>query len=309
METKANYVLIGAFTLATAAALLLFGLWAAKYSSERSWQEYQIVFTEPVTGLTEGSSVQYNGIGVGTVEALDLDPRDPRRVIARLKLKAEIPVKTDTRAKLSITGLTGVPFIQLTGGSPRTPRLTDVDHRDAPVILTEASALQNIADTANRLVARLDEVLSEKNVQRINDTLAHLESATGAISDQRGDLRALIVNARQASEQLNTTLATTNKTLDGVNRDLVDKLPAIVGKLDATLTSLDSAADTANGMLGENRAAIHNFTNGGLAQIGPTLAELRALVRDLRHISDQLEANGPARYILGRERPKEFEPK
>jgi phospholipid/cholesterol/gamma-HCH transport system substrate-binding protein len=309
METKANYVLIGVFTLATAAFLLLFGLWAAKYSSERNWQQYQVVFTEPVTGLSEGSSVQYNGIGVGTVETLDLDPGDPRRVIARLKLKSEVPVKVDTRAKMSITGLTGVPFIQLSGGSPRTPLLVDVDHRDAPVILTEASALQNIADTANRLVARLDQVLSEENVKRINDTLIHIEAATGAIADQRGDLRTLIVNARQASEQLNTTLATTNRTLGTVDRELVDKLPGLVSKLDATLSSLDSAADNANGMLGENRAAIHNFTNGGLAQVGPTLAELRALVRDLRHISDQLEAGSPASYILGREKPKEFEPK
>lgn len=309
METKANFVLIGAFTLATAAALLLFGLWAAKYSSERSWQEYQVVFTEPVTGLTEGSAVQYNGIGVGTVENLALDPTDPRRVIARLKLKADVPVKVDTRAKLALTSLTGVPFIQLTGGSPRKPRLVDVDHREPPVILTEASALQNIADTANRLVARLDEVLSEKNVQRINDTLDHLETATGAIAGQRDDLRALIVNARQASEQLNTTLATTNHTLDGVNRELVDKLPGLVAKLDTTLGHLDAAADNANGILGDNRAAIHSFANGGLAQIGPTLAELRALVRDLRHISDRLEAGSPARYLLGREAPKEFEPK
>ena len=98
METKANYVLIGAFTLATAVFLLLFGLWAAKYSSDRDWQLYQVVFTEPVTGLTEGSSVQYNGIAVGTVERLDLDRNDPRRVIARLKVKASTPVKVDTRA-------------------------------------------------------------------------------------------------------------------------------------------------------------------------------------------------------------------
>jgi phospholipid/cholesterol/gamma-HCH transport system substrate-binding protein len=308
METKANYVLIGAFTLATAAALLLFGLWAAKYSSERSWQQYEVVFTEPVTGLTEGSSVQYNGIGVGTVEALALDPRDPRRVIARLKLKSDVPVKVDTRAKLSITGLTGVPFIQLTGGSPRAQRLVDVDHRDAPVILTEASALQNIADTANRLVARLDQVLSDRNVKRINDTLAHLETATGAIAGQRDDLRALIVNARQASEQLNTTLATTNRTLDNVDRELVDKLPGIVSKLDATLVHLDDAAGNANGILGENRAAIHRFANDGLGQLGPTLAELRALVRDLRRISDRLEGS-PARYLLGKDAPKEFEPK
>jgi phospholipid/cholesterol/gamma-HCH transport system substrate-binding protein len=308
METKANYVLIGGFTLLTAAALLLFGLWAAKFSSERNWQQYRVIFTEPVTGLTEGSSVQYNGIAIGTVETLDLDQKDPRRVIARLKLKAAIPVKVDTRAKLSITGLTGVPFIQLTGGSPGARRLVEADHDDAPVIRTEASALQNIADTANRLVARLDQVLSEENVQRINQTLAHLEATTGAIADQRQDLRTLIVNARQASEQLNTTLATTNRTVSDIDRELVDKLPGLVAKLDSTLAHLDDTAGNANAILGENRGAIRSFANDGLGQLGPTLVELRALVRDLHHISDRLEG-GPAQYLLGRDRPKEFEPK
>src|SRR5690606_19351044 len=130
METKANYVLIGAFTLAAAAFLLLFGLWAAKFSSDRGWQAYLVVFTEPVTGLTEGSSVQYNGIAVGTVETLNLDAKDPRRVIARLKVEADVPVKVDTRAKMSITGLTGVPFIQLTGGSPNAAPLVPKDRDD-----------------------------------------------------------------------------------------------------------------------------------------------------------------------------------
>jgi len=308
METKANYVLIGAFTLVTAAFLLLFGLWAAKYSSERDWQQYDVIFTEPVTGLTEGSSVQYNGIAVGTVETLSLAPKDPRRVIARLKLKADTPVKVDTRAKLSITGLTGVPFIQLTGGSPNAPALATGDRDEIPVIRAEASALQNIADTANRLVSRMDEVLSEENVKRINATLEHLESMTGAIADQREDLRALLINARESSEQLSKTLATTNRAVEDVDRELVDKLPGLVSKLDATLTHLDSAAGGANAILNENRAAISSFANDGLSQLGPTLSELRSLVRDLRRISDHLEGS-PARYILGRDAPKEFEPK
>jgi phospholipid/cholesterol/gamma-HCH transport system substrate-binding protein len=308
METKANYVLIGAFTLATAAFLLLFGLWAAKYSSDRDWQEYRVIFTEPVTGLTEGSSVQYNGIAIGTVETLDLDQKDPRRVIALLKLKADTPVKVDTRAKLSITGLTGVPFIQLTGGSPGARMLASGDRDEIPVIQAEASALQNIADTANRLVARMDEVLSDQNVKRINDTLAHIEALTGSVADQREDLRALIVNARQSSEQLTKTLATTNKAVEDVDRELVDKLPGLIAKLDGTLTKLDSAAGGADAILNENRAAIHSFANDGLSQLGPTLGELRALVRDLRRISDRLQGS-PARYILGRDAPKEFEPK
>src|SRR5690606_4911202 len=161
METKANYVLIGAFTILVTVFLLLFSLWAAKYSSDRSWNEYLVVFTEPVTGLSEGSNVLYNGIAVGTVDSLALAPDDPRKVIARLRLQATTPVRADTRARLSMTSLTGPPIIQLTGGSPDAPELRAQRDGEPPVIQTAASALQNIADTANRLVERLDQVLSE----------------------------------------------------------------------------------------------------------------------------------------------------
>ena len=307
METKANYVLIGVFTLIVSLFLLLFALWAAKYSSEQSWREYLVVFNEPVTGLSEGSTVQYNGIAVGVVQRLRLAPDDPRRVIAQLRLQADAPIKADTRAKISMPSLTGSPIIQLTGGSPGSPALADVDSREIPVIQTDVSALQNIADTANRLVARLDQVLSEENVERVSSTLANIESMTGAVAEQREDLRALIVNARQASEQLQGTLTTTNRAVEDIDRELVAKLPGLVSRLDSTLASLDSTAGNANAILGENRAAINSFANDGLAQLGPTLGELRLLVRDLRRISDQFD-NGPARYLLGRDAPKEFEP-
>ena len=307
METKANYVLIGVFTLIVSLFLLLFALWAAKYSSERSWREYMVVFNEPVTGLSEGSSVQYNGISIGTVQKLRLDPDDPRSVIAQLQLQADAPIKADTRAKISVPSLTGSPIIQLTGGSPDSPALADVDPREIPVIQAEPSALQNIADTANRLVSRMDQLLSEDNVKRVGATLENLESMTGAVAEQREDLRALIVSARLASEQLQTTLATTNRTVEDIDRELVAKLPGLVGRLDSTLNNLDSAAGGANAILSENRAAINSFANGGLAQLGPTLAEMRLLVRDLRRISDQFDS-GPARYLLGRDAPKEFEP-
>jgi phospholipid/cholesterol/gamma-HCH transport system substrate-binding protein len=308
METKANYVLIGAFTIVVTLLLLLFALWAAKYTSEKDWRNYAVLFNEPVTGLTEGSSVQYNGISVGTVETLRLAPDDPRRVIALLRLQASAPIKTDTRAKLSIQGITGSPFIQLTGGNPGSPALADVDRRETPVIQTEASALQNIADTANRLVARMDQVLSDENVKRVSNTLANIEAMTGTIAGQREDLSKLISSARQSSEQLSKTLVTTNHAVESVDRELVAKLPGLIAKLDSTLTRLDSAANNANGVLADNRTAINSFANDGLAQLGPTLSELRSLVRDLRRISDRLDGN-PTRYLLGRDAPKAVEPK
>ena len=308
METRANYVLIGGFTLLASIFLLLFALWAAKFSSDRNWREYQVVFTEAVTGLTEGGSVQYNGISVGTVDKLSLAPDDARKVIALLKLKADAPIKVDTRAKLSQQGVTGVPFIQLTGGSPTAPRLEPSESVEIPIIRTEPSALQNIADTANRLVARMDKLLSEQNIRHVSNTLAHIEAATGTLADQREDIAALIVNAREATASLKTTLATANGSMAKIDRDVVDRLPALMDQLEATVGKLDSVAGNANAMIAENRPALQSFANEGLSQMGPTLAELRALIRDLRRVTDRLDG-GPARYILGRDAPKEFEPK
>jgi len=308
METKANYVLIGAFTIIVAAALLLFGLWAAKYSSERTWQEYEVVFREAVTGLSVGSPVQYNGIAVGSITELSLAPNDPRQVIARIRLEARTPVKTDTRAKLAITSLTGPSIIQLSGGTPQAPALTSVDKREAPIIQTAPSALQNITDTANRIVERLDQMLSDKNVASVTATLANLESISNSLASRDQGLESLIVSARDAAQNLDRTLTTANGTIERLDRNLVRELPGILEKLDGTLVKLDSAVDNADGILGENRAAINSFANDGLAQLGPTLTELRGLVRDLRRVSDRLEGN-PARYLLGRDAPKEFDPK
>lgn len=307
METRANYVLIGAFTLLTAAFLLLFGLWAAKYTSDKDWRYFNVIFDEAVTGLTEGGSVQYNGISVGTVDALSLAPDDPRKVIAKVKLRASTPVKVDTHAKLSFTGLTGTAFIQLTGGSPDAALLVGTED-EIPTIITESSALQNIAETANKIVARLDKVLSDENINNIAKTLENLENATGAISSQRADLSMLIVNARISSEKLANTLDTTNNAISDIDRELVKKLPQLIAKLDSTLSRMDSAAGNADKLIGENRSAINSFTQDGLSQLGPTMEELRALVRDLRTISARFEDN-PAGYVLGRQKPREFEPK
>jgi phospholipid/cholesterol/gamma-HCH transport system substrate-binding protein len=303
METKANYVLIGAFTLAISIFGLLFALWAANWSSEREWNNYRIVFNEAVTGLFDGGSVRYNGITVGTIQALRLAPNDPRKVIADVRINAETPIKVDTHAKISQDGLTGPTFIQLSGGSPNAALLVPGESDERPVIATEPSALQNIADTANRLVTRMDQVLSDENVRRISASLDNIEKLTGSVAAQRQDLGQLIVNARQATEELKSTLVTTHGAVDRLDRDVIARMPAMMDKLDRTLSQLESTANNANGMIAENRAPLAN----GMQQLGPTLTELRSLVRDLRRVAGRLDSN-PAGYVLGRQQPKEFVP-
>jgi len=224
-------------------------------------------------------------------------------VIADVRINAETPIKVDTHAKISQDGLTGPTFIQLSGGSPNAALLVPGDRDERPVIATEPSALQNIADTANRLVTRMDQVLSDENVRRISASLDNIEKLTGSVAAQRQDLGQLIVNAREATEELKSTLVTTHGAVDRLDRDVIARMPAMMDKLDRTLSQLESTANNANGMIAENRAPLAN----GMQQLGPTLTELRSLVRDLRRVAGRLDSN-PAGYVLGRQQPKEFVP-
>lgn len=307
METRANHVLIGAFTLGVCLFAVLFALWAAKYTTEKSFQEYDVVFQEAVTGLSVGSQVLYSGISVGAVRNLSLVRDDPRKVVARIRLSADTPVKTDTRAKLTLTGLTGTAVIQLTGGSPGSPALEAPEGKRVATIPSEPSALQNIAATANEIVDRVNVLLSEENIARVTRTLDQLDQISGTIAGEREEIAGLIRSARAASEKLEATLASADKTITGIDQGVVQQLPEIVAKLDRTLAELEKTSQTANGMLSENREAIADFSNDGLGQVGPTMRQLRSLIRELDDLADKVETN-PAGFILGREQPEEFEP-
>ena len=307
METRANHVLIGLFTIIVSVLAVLFALWAANWTSNRNWNNYDIVFEEAVTGLTTGGIVQYNGINVGEVRRLSLDPQDPRKVVARIRLQSDTPVKVDTKAKLAFIGLTGVAQIQLSGGLPESPPLEGTADRPVPIIQTEPSALQNVALAASDIAERVRLILSDENIDRISKTLADVNELSGTLASEKEDIAALIANLRTASTEINTTMKKVQGSIDTIDREVVDQLPPLVEKLDRTLANLDQASNNANAILGDNRQAIADFSQNGLSQVGPTLTELRVLVRDLRRVTSRLDQH-PAGYLTGKTQPEEFTP-
>ena len=144
METHARFFLIGLFSLVVTIALVLFVLWLGKLQLDRDYQEYDVRFHESVTGLSVGGLVQYHGIQVGEVRRLSLDAKDPREVRVRIRVAAETPIKTDTKAQLSYTGLTGVAVVEMFGGTPEAKLLREVDTRHAPEIDTVPSTLSQL---------------------------------------------------------------------------------------------------------------------------------------------------------------------
>ncbi|MBS0382869.1 MAG: MCE family protein [Proteobacteria bacterium] len=307
METKAHHVLIGAFTLAVVVLVLLFALWLGKTSLNKQYNHYDIVFTEAVTGLSKGSPVQYNGIQIGEVSQLKLDPKDPRKVLARIQVAADTPIKTDTRAKLGLLGLTGVAFVQLTGGAPNSAPLMPTPANPVPVIHSESSALTKLLESGgdvvtslNGILDRLGRIVSDQNVERINTTLDNIAQTTSALAAERDDLKTLIAQAAAASKQLNETLAGANQLVNGPGHETLDRAAS-------AMAALQQTTQTLNKLLADNQGSLQSGLRG-MDQIGPTLRELRSTVRDIHHITSQLQAN-PAGYLLGREHATEFTPK
>jgi phospholipid/cholesterol/gamma-HCH transport system substrate-binding protein len=318
METKAHHVLIGAFTLAVAVLAMLFALWAAKTVSDRQWDEYEVVFTEAVTGLTRGGVVQYNGIAVGDVAELKLDAADPSKVVARIRVGAGTPVKTDTTAKLAFVGLTGLVQIQLSGGSPQSPMLKDAHEDDGlPRIAAQESAFakllnssEDITTTASDVLIRINRMLNDETVENVSKTMANLEQVTGTLAAERGEIAQLLRDARSSAERLDRVLATAESTMGGLDRSVaaLDKdLPQILAKLDRTLTEFEALSGNANALVAENRGAVQQFSRDGLTQVGPTLAELRSVLRQLNRAAAKIEER-PSSLVLGSSTPEEFTP-
>ena len=184
METRANYVLIGAFVLIAAAALMLFVVWIAKAPFSRNLDVYDVVFDGPVNGLGKGGEVRFNGIKVGEVSRLSLDRKDPNKVIARISVDAQTPVRVDSKAQLNFLGITGVTFIQILAGSPEKPMLQRTDPNVPAVILAEKTGLDQLLGGGQDILTNVSSALSPDNIA----ALTGQATAAGLIGRRWQDL-------------------------------------------------------------------------------------------------------------------------
>ena len=320
METKANHVLIGAATLLGVLVAVALGLWSASYRADAAWQEFEIHFFQAVTGLAAGSVVQYNGINMGSVRELRLDPTDPSKVVALVRMESRAPLRQDTTARLTVNGLTGVSFIQLRGGSPDSPSLvTDADQR--PVIVAEESALQRLIDqsedivsTASEVMLRLLDFLSEENAGRVSDTLDNIDAFTVAMAAEKDLIGNILRNVQDGSERANVVLDEFGEALTALRHltvsmdtQISELLPGLSADLQTTLGRFASAAERVDQLLADNEEALSQFGQDTVAQLGPAVQELRQLVRELNRASSRFERN-PARFLFGGDQPEEYRP-
>ncbi|WP_196260732.1 MlaD family protein [Pelagibacterium limicola] len=286
MENKANYALVGAFATLVIAALFGFVYWFNAADSTAPRTPYDVVFTGAVTGLTGGTNVLFNGIRVGDVTSLRIDPQDPQRVIARIAVHEGTPVMNDTRAVLGVQGLTGMAHIQLLGGTLAAGPVTAPSGHDAAVLIGEPSDFQLIVEgvrdivaSAESTLARVDSFLGE-NADSVSRTIASIEQLSAsfaALADNIGmgddsDFAAILEAARSTLEGASTTFS---------------RIEQFIATNEASLSATIANAETFSDALATNADGLGAFLDSlteTADRVGPLADELRNLTVEVRGV-------------------------
>src|SRR5262249_16471188 len=178
METRANYVLIGLFTLAVIAAAFGFVLWFQSLHTAKARSPLRIVFEGPATGLRNGGNVNFNGIRVGEVISVKLD--NPRRVVALAMVENSTPIRKDTLVGLEFQGLTGVAAISLRGGEETAPPVP-LDEDAVPTAPADPNRLQDVTEAIRGTLQNINRVVAD-NQEAVRNSLKNLETFTASLA-------------------------------------------------------------------------------------------------------------------------------
>lgn len=316
MESRANYALVGLFTLAVLAAAFGFVYWFNSGGAGRK-ESVRVIFTGTVTGLGRGSSVLFNGLRVGEVTSIELQPDDPRRIYAVIQVANTTPLREDTRARIEAQGLAGVVALQLIGGAADAAVLTAKPGEPMPTIIAERSELQDIIETVRNVAQKADTMLTsldgliKQNSGPITNTVRNVEKfseALGKNSDGIDKLMAGFGNIAETIQPLSQRLQTLSEELTGVVRsvdrqkiagivDNIDKFTGALGGSSADVAKvvkdaasisakLDKAADQIDGVL----KAAQGFLESGSGPDGRSaFQEVADAAKSIRTLADNLD--------------------
>ncbi|WP_417677398.1 MlaD family protein [Roseibium sp.] len=288
METRANYILIGSFMMAVLLGSFLFVYWLAVTAESRENVFVRIIFPAPVTGLPVGGQVLFNGIPIGNVSALDFDPQNPKVVVATVRVKPHTPLRTDTTASLNFTGLTGVAYVDLNGGSLDAPLLIKPDSDEVPVMHAERSLFDDIVSGARDVLKQADSALNsidgflKENSPTVTKTLKNVEEFSSALAANSAGVSDFMVNLSSVSKALTSLSGRMEKLVDQGERILAavpsDDVTKIVQNISEFSDGLANARQSIDKVMADAEVAakdLQAFTSG----LNSSLEDVQKIVK------------------------------
>ncbi len=312
METRARYIVVGLFALAVIAAGFGFVYWMNAGGGLAKRAVYRVRFDGPAAGLQTGAAVQFNGIRVGEVTGLQLDPDDPRGVMATIAVAKGTPLRADTKVGVDFRGLMGSPAISLKGGGAQSPLLS-ASPGEPPLLVADPAATQDLTQTARQALQRLDKML-EDNGDSVKSTMDNLKIFSEALGRNSGRIDAIMAGLEhmtgggKAEKPKQVYDLTAPANLPALNRPPRGQLsvaePTTINALD-TQRMLGRSNDGEISVLGDaqwsdtlpkliQEKVIQSFENAGLMSTVPASAErVKAAYQVLIDLRSFAIATGP----------------
>ena len=295
------------------AAIIFAVLWLASGGNlQKKYDLYQAILAESVAGLNVNAPVKYNGVDVGKVQNIQLDPENPERVQLLFAIERGTPIKVDTVAVLKTQGLTGIAYVELDGGAKNAAPLVATGQQQYPVIQTKPSLstrLENILTTIlaklDNTTSNIDSLLSRENQQAFKSAVADIALVSKTIAARKAEIDAGIVNAARAAD--NTARATQKLS------PIVDKIEPVINELNMTIAQINRSAlaiekagnqaaiasTSAGKTVTSVGANIERYSTETLPEVQRLLAELNELSTALKRLIEQTERD-PASLLRGR---------
>jgi phospholipid/cholesterol/gamma-HCH transport system substrate-binding protein len=313
VETRSNYVMVGAVTVALLAGVLLFIVWLAGLSNKAT-KCYDIYFNQAVGGLNKGSNVTFSGVPVGQVKKISLLPNRPEFVWVRIDVDEQTPVLQGTTAQIKGVGFTGVSEIQLDGAVKGAPPITQAGPQGCAVVPSATGGLGALLNSApelieriQRLTERLTELLSDKNQNSIADILENLDRTTKVLADRAPDLADAIADARVAARNAGVAAQKFGVLADSTNQLINEQGKPAAEDLRKSIASVQQAADNLNAMISDARPGVQNFSKSTLPEANRMVRDLRELTQSLNAVTERLNQSGIG-GSLGPEKLPDYKP-
>jgi phospholipid/cholesterol/gamma-HCH transport system substrate-binding protein len=303
MDDKVNYSLVGAFVLVLGAALVMGVLWLASgLGGQQKMDTYQAAIEESVAGLNVDAPVKYLGVDVGKVSRIAVDRQNSQQVRLHFLIERGTPIKTDSVAVLKTQGLTGIAYVELSGGSASAlPLLAGADGVP-PTIPFKMSLSARLENVLSNVLANIDRVSNNLNAMfdadnraALKSTLADVATLAHALAAQQGAIRTGLQDAARtaqlaakAGEQLGPTLARISTSAEAVQ--------SMAEVANAASARAGRAADAA-------ASSVQQLSNETLPDLSRLMSELAVLSASLRQLSEQTTSH-PSSLLTGKPTPR-----
>lgn len=281
METKANYTLVGLFTLAAIVGVFGFVYWSQHISGGGERATYRVLFSSSVSGLRTGSAVLFNGIRVGEVTDLKLNADNPTQVAATISVDKAVKIRPDTRAGIEFQGLTGIAAVALNGGSPGEPALDGLAN-PPPALTASPASTQDVTQGAREVLQRLDDFI-EENRPAFKSTLQNLDTFSGALARNSKRLDAILEGIQNFTGGADGKGGDMNDAAKSI-RELAERLTKLADNLDKRTASITEG--------------INDLTSTGTKQINAVSRDLQRTLSTIDRTVNNIDKN-PSRLLFG----------